>query len=349
MNFFHLSHTDLDGYGCQLIAKKIYPNGEYFNANYGLEIKTNLEIIIGKIKACADKDIFFLISDLNLNNDEARKLSKDIDTLNNNGSNIKLQLLDHHGTGQKVANKYDWYFLDTTRSATKITYDYFMENYKQFDSLCEVGFDILIESINAVDIWLEESPYFEFGKVCMSMVSKAYEINNTLFPDENRAYRLKLLWDTLKFVTYEDGHIQLDEQIYHLKKDYLRLNDKSNTMDNMSSKYLVKLLDDKKEELTIYYKEHKGLLTFTLGGISIPANTFLKANDEYDFFMDVSRRGKASMRANGKVDVAVLAGQIARGGGHPNASGMAFDDWKDTVKYDDVKSYIQNKLDEISN
>ena len=237
--------------------------------------------------------------------------------------------------------------MDTSKSATKIVYEYFQQNYAEFNSLSEDGFETLIESINAVDIWLEDNPHFEFGKVCMSMIAKAYEINNTLFCDENRDYRLKLLQNTLQYINKKDGHIKLDASVYHLKKDYLKDNKDNDTIDNLSSRYLVKLLDDQKEKLTIFYKNHKGLLTFTLGGISIPANTFLKANDDYDFFMDVSRRGKASVRADGNLDVAVLASQIANGGGHPNASGMAFDDWKETIEYDVVKRYIQDKLDNI--
>ena len=345
MEFFHLSHTDLDGYGCQLISQKIYPNGRYFNANYGLEVKTNLKIILDEISKLDNKDVFFLISDLNLSADESKGLNKDINRLNNEGFNIKLQLLDHHGSGQKSADKYDWYYLDVSRCATKITYEYFQTNYEEFDNLCEDGFDILIESINAVDIWLEDSKYFEFGKVCMTMIAKAYEINNTLFANENRKYRLTLLKNTLQYVTQEDGNIKLDEQVYYLKKEYLKDDQANDTMDNLSSRYLVKMLDDKKEELTVYYKDHKGLLTFTLGGISIPANTFLKANPDYDFFVDVSRRGKASMRADGKLDVANLASKIANGGGHPNASGMAFNDWKETIQYSVVKEFIQNKLE----
>ncbi len=344
MKFFHISHTDLDGFGCQLISKKIFPNGRYLNANYGLEVKSSLKIVLDEIKISEDKNIFFLITDLNLNNDESKNLNKTINNFNDDGYNIKLQLLDHHGTGQKFANKYDWYYLDTKRSATKITYEYFKENYKNFNSLCENNFDILIESINAVDIWLEESEYFEFGKVCMTMISKAQEINNMLFAEQNRDYRLSLLSNTIKYLSEENSNIKLDEAVYSLKKEYLKLDSQNNTMDNLSSKYLVKMLDDKKDELTIYHKKHKGLLTFTLGGISIPANAFLKANKDYDFFIDVSRRGKASFRADGKLDVSELASKIANGGGHPNAAGAAFSDWEETIKYKDVKEYIQKKL-----
>ena len=176
------------------------------------------------------------------------------------------------------------------------------------------------------------------------MVAKAQEINNILFAKNNRDYRLTLISNALEYVAKDDGHILLDENIYRLKKEYLKDN-KNDTMDNLSSKYLVKMIEDQKEYLTVTYKNHKGLLTFTLGNISIPANRFLKENIDYDFFIDVGRRGRASMRADNKVDVAVLASKIGKGGGHPNAAGVAFHDWKDTINYSDVKSYIQSKLD----
>ncbi len=347
MKFFHLSHTDLDGYGCQFITKKVFPDAIFYNANYGLEVKLFLEDILAKIEILdKSENVLFMITDLNLTLDESKNLNHKIKKLNENGWNIELKLLDHHGTGLKCSQKYDWYFLDTKRSATKITYDYFCENYSEFKELCEENFEKLIDAINAVDIWLEDEDLFEFGKVCMSMISKSYEINNILFRDKSRDYKFYLLQQSIKYVANKDGNISLDENIYHIKKEYLKLSNSNNTMDNLSSLYLVKSLENKKDQLTVHYKEHKGLLTFTLGGISIPANTFLKANDDYDFFIDVSRRGKASLRADNKVDVAVLADKLAKGGGHPNASGLAFKDWKDTILYENVKSYIQKKLNE---
>jgi oligoribonuclease NrnB/cAMP/cGMP phosphodiesterase (DHH superfamily) len=347
IKFFHLSHTDLDGYGCQFISKKIFPNAVFYNANYGVEIKLFMQNILTQIELVGkNKDIIFMITDLNLSTDESKSLNHKIKKLNENGYKIKLQLLDHHGTGLKSADKYDWYYLDTNRCATKIVYDYFKENYSEFAKLCEDNFEQLIDSINAVDIWLEDDKLFEFGKVAMSMISKSYEINNILFRDENRNFKFYLLQQALKYISSQNGHISLDENIYYMKKEYLNLTKQNNTMDNLSSLYLVKSLEDKKDNLTIYYKGHKGLLTFTLGGISIPANTFLKANKDYDFFMDISRRGKASLRADNKLNVAILAEKLTGGGGHPNASGLAFKDWKETIIYDDVKAYIVKKLKE---
>lgn len=346
MKFFHLSHTDMDGFGCQLISKKIFPDGYYLNANYGIEVKMFLKDILEKITLCnKDENILFMITDLNLTTDESKNLERKITKLNEDGYNINVQLLDHHATGQKSSERYSWYFLDTSRSATKITYDYFCENYPKFYEKCEPNFDKLVQAINAADIWLEDDPLFEYGKVCMSMVSKAYEINHLLFPDKHRNYRHFLLTKAIGFVDKEDGNILLDEKIYHYKKEFLNTTNLNNTLDNLSSSYLVNSLDSKKEELTVYYKEYKGLLTYALGSISISANAFLKANPDYDFFMDIGRRGRCGFRANNKLDVSLLAQKLAGGGGHPNASGAAFSDFKESALYEDVKNYIQNKLD----
>jgi len=49
-------------------------------------------------------------------------------------------------------------YLDTTRSATKITYDWLRDEFN-FDS--EGKYSKIVDAINAIDIWLEDSPYFD--------------------------------------------------------------------------------------------------------------------------------------------------------------------------------------------
>lgn len=346
MRFYHLSHTDLDGYGCQLISKYYMKGGLFLNANYGLEVKLSLEVILQDIDNNKEDEIFFLISDLNLTYNESLELDQKIKELNKNGANIKLLLLDHHASGQKSADNFEWYILDTSRSATKIVYDYFKVEHGRLaiDSwLCP-----LVDAINAVDIWLEhEIENFEFGKVLLRLIAKANEVNATLFPNENRDFRFFLLERSGRFIDRENRNIALDNAIHFIKKEYLANNNEDDTIDNLSSKFLVNTLEDKKENLTVYYQGCKGLLTYNLGSISIPANAFLKANEDYDFFIDINKRGNASFRADSKVDVSMIAAKIANGGGHPNASGGRFKDFEETIIYDDVKSFIQNKLDNI--
>ena len=348
MKFYHLSHTDLDGYSCQLITKEFFKEGFFYNANYGLEVKLNIKKILKDIKEFKDEEILLIISDLNLTVNESKDLDKEILKLNDEGFNIKLQLLDHHATGKKSADLYEWYFLDTKRSASKIVYDYINDQHGGFSAEVDSWLNPLIDSVNAIDIWLDDQiKNFEFGKVLLSMVSKVREINNVLFPDLNRDFRLYLLRQSANYLSFENGNIKLDNDIHTLKKNYLMQDDVDDTIDNLSAKYLVNSLEELKNDLTVMYKGHKGLLTYTLGGISIPANAFLKANDDYDFFIDISKKGNTSLRANGVVDVSYIAQKLANGGGHVNASGCKFDDFKESIDYKVVKKFIQDKLDTL--
>ena len=348
MKLFHISHTDLDGYGCQLITKEYFKEGFFYNANYGLEVKLSIKKVLEQILEYKEEEILILISDLNLTFQEAKDLDSDVEKLIKDGYKIKLQLLDHHISGKKSAESFPWYYLDDKRCATKIVYDYMFEEYEGFDSVTKDWLNPLVNAINAVDIWLEhEIKNFEFGKVLMSMITKVREINNILFADLNREFRFYLLKEAAKYIDEIDGHIKLDNDVHFMKKDFLKLNDKDDTLDNLSATYLVKTLEDVKDDLTVTYKEHKGLLTYCLGSISIPANAFLKANPEYDFFIDINKKGNASFRADGKVDVALMATKLANGGGHVNASGCKFEDFKEVIDFSEVKTYVQNKLDKI--
>ncbi len=348
MKLFHLSHTDLDGYACHLITKEFFKEGFFYNANYGLEVKLSLKKILEDIQNFKNEEILFLVSDLNLTFAESKDLDKNIEDLKKEGFRIKLQLLDHHATGQKSADTFPWYFLDIKRSASKIVYDYMIEEFEAFDDETRKWLSPLIDAVNAIDIWLEhEEKNFEFGKVLLSMISKVREINNVLFPDLNRNFRLYLLKESANYLTLDNGNIKLDNDIHQIKKKFLNSSDKDDTIDNLCAKYLVNSLANLKNKLTVTYKGHKGLLTYTLGGISIPANAFLKANRDYDFFIDISKKGNASFRADGKVDVSLLASKLANGGGHANASGCRFEDFKESIDYNEIKKYIQGKLDSI--
>lgn len=348
MKLFHISHTDLDGYGCQLITKEFFKKGFFYNANYGLEVKLSIKKALEDISNYKEEEILLLISDLNLTFSEAKELDNDIDKMIKDGYKIKLQLLDHHISGKKSADSFYWYYLDDKRCATKIVYDYMFEEYEGFDCNTSIWLKPLVDAINAVDIWLEyEIKNFEFGKVLMSMISKVREINNILFADLNREFRFYLLKEASTFFNVLDGHIKLDNEVHFMKKKFLKLNDKDDTLDNLSATYLVKTLDEVKDDLTVLYKGQKGLLTYCLGSISIPANAFLKANPDYDFFIDINKKGNASFRADGNLDVAILASKLANGGGHVNASGGKFEDFKEAIDYFEVKTYVQNKLDRI--
>lgn len=338
----HLSHTDLDGYSCQLVMKYTPYKLFNYNANYGAEVKQTLELILQNI-INDNKSATILITDLNLTTDESRWLNNEITKLNENKKDITLLLLDHHGTGEESAQKYDWYFLDTLRSATKITYDYVKENFEFNEPFWMEKF---VNIVNAVDLWkMEEKDNFEYGKVCMRLVSDTRELNKIMFADVDNNYKISLLLEATKYIDKENAPIVLDEKIHMLKKEFFK-KDKNDTLDNLVTEYIVKLLGEAKDEKTIYYKGYKGFLSYGVGNTSIIGNGFLLTYPEYDFIVDVSYRGTISLRANNKVSVSQISKEWTGGGGHPNAAGGRIIGFKEQYRYDLVKKQIEKIINE---
>ncbi len=340
---YHLSHIDLDGYSCQLVMSFTPYNIKNYNANYGAEVKQKLDLILESIKKNKKIAAYILITDLNLSADEARWLNNEVKKLNENKFDVIINLLDHHGSGKDSANKYDWYYLDTSRCATKITYDYTKENF-EFNE--PEWMNKMVDVVNAVDLWkMEEQENFEYGKVCMRLVTETRELNRVMFGEYDSAYKLSLLLEASKYVNEENAPIVLDEKIHSLKKDFFKVNE-NNTLDNLATKYIVKLLGALKETHTIYYKGYKGFLSYGVGNTSIIGNGFLLTYPEYDFIVDVSYRGTMSLRANNKVSVSQISKEWAGGGGHPNAAGGRIIGFKEQYRYDKVKTQIQRLIDD---
>ena len=348
MNIYHLSHIDLDGYGCQYLADACF-NKQHnhkltsYNANYGPEVKARLEEIIVAIKREKflgnEAEQIILVTDLNLTTKEAKWIEAQVMEVG-----AKLQLLDHHGSGAKTAELYAWYLLDTNRCATLITYEW-LKQHHDFDK--EGEYAQIVKAINAIDIWVSDDELFEFGKVGLGMISGAREINRTLFPAQDRALKLSLVEAMKNYVNKENAHIALDDDLHQIKKSFFKQKE-DNTKDNLAAIYLTQLLSEDKQRLTIEYRGKKGLLGYNLGNTSILGNTFLVENPDYHFYMDINWRGNFSLRSNNKLDVSKMAEEVGNGGGHPNASGGKIKEFKDSFVYSDIKNFVQEYIDEKS-
>jgi len=336
----HLSHIDLDGYSCQLVMEYTPYTRYNYNANYGAEVVQKLELILEAIEKQIQK-AYILITDLNLTAEESKSLRHKVKKLNENGYDIVIQLLDHHGSGEESAKKYEWYYLDTTRCATKITYDFVKENF-EFEE--PTWMQKYVDVVNAVDLWKqEERENFEYGKVCMRLVTETRELNRVMFAQKDYTYKITLLKQAAQMIDTPKAPIVLDEKIHLLKKAFFR-HDEDDTLDNLATRYIVELLGQLRNTHTIYYKGYRGYLSYGVGNTSIIGNGFLTTYPEYDFIVDVSYRGTMSLRANNKVSVSQIAKEWAGGGGHPNASGGRIQGFKEQYRYDKVKEQIENLI-----
>ena len=350
MDIYHLSHTDLDGYGAQILSKACFEKDSleiYFsNANYGREVEIKLIDIINRIKKSQNSQFLILITDLNLTPSEAAFLQNEVNLLNLSNKNIKLQLLDHHITGKECANNYDWYYLDPSICATKLTFNFLAKNFDFRDEFLE----IFSEMVNAADTWREDNKYFQFGKVAMNMISQSREFNRFMFDNFDRDFKFSLLHRAGAYFLdsnnnlIHNGHIELDNNIFLMKKIILNGDALSKTMDDILSTKLVSLLNENKENYTIYFNDKKGLLTYMVGNISNLANAFLSTCKDYDFFMDLSSRGAVSLRSCDRCDVSEICKLCFNGGGHKNAAGGRFDGFKETFLYPLAKEQVVNFL-----
>ncbi len=338
---YHLSHIDLDGYGCQYLSEQCFDTIDCYNANYGPEVTARLAEIVKKIEQ--DKflhgdeiEALILITDLNLTTKEGTWIENEAVRIG-----AKLQLLDHHATGAPAAERFAWYKLDTTRCATLITYDWLQQHY-EFDKSSD--FATIVNAINAIDIWLSDDTLFEYGKVMLGMISGAREVNRILFPAEDRAFKLSLIEAAKQRVSEEDAPIQLDDDLHQIKKAFFRQGE-NNTKDNLVAFYVTDLLTKDKQRLTIHYKGYKGILGYNVGNTSLIGNACMVENDDYDFYMDVNFRGHFSLRSNNKMDVSAMAAHIGNGGGHPNASGGKIEGYKDSFVYAEVRQFVQEYID----
>jgi oligoribonuclease NrnB/cAMP/cGMP phosphodiesterase (DHH superfamily) len=339
---FHLSHIDLDGYGCQYLTNKVFNDINFYNANYGAEVNERLEQIYSDIEEQKAKDESFkpliLITDLNLTTKEGNQLEKKAVKLG-----AKLLLLDHHATGANAAERFAWYNLDTTKCATTITYNWLKE-FHSFDK--ENEYKAIVESIEAIDIWVDNSKYFDYGRVLLGMISGAREVNRVVFANEDRAYKFRLIEEAKEVLnknSLEDAPIILDDKLHFIKKDFFKKS-KNDTKDNLVATFVTDILTKNKDTMSIEYKGKRGILTYSTGNTSLIGNNFLVANEDFDFYMDVNSRGGFSLRSNNKVDVSKMAAEIGNGGGHPNASGGKIENYKDSFVYENFKEFVQEYL-----
>lgn len=338
MKIYHLSHTDLDGYGCQYVVANYFKNCEFYNSNYGKEIEERFDEIIQKIEANPNELALILITDVNPVDSVCEDFSNKVAKL----ENAKLLLLDHHQTGKACMEKYPWYLLDSSRCATKITYDFFSKIFGEDKEL-----SLMVDIINSIDIWLSDNKHFELGKILMQIIASSKEINRVMFAKQNHAYMFFLLNKAKEFFHLNEPHIALEDATHKIKKEFFKSN-KNDTLCNLISDYLVRILSENKEDYTIYYKDKKGLLVYDIGNVSVIGNDFLVKNPEYDFFLEINPGKKISLRANNKIDVSLFAKTAFNGGGHANASGGIFSSYKDSNVYSKIYEQTKTYLEKFN-
>lgn len=209
VNNILISHTDLDGYGSQLmslfrvsksdsldIIEKMYNkykegnfdiywinDGEcvmLYNFDYS-EVDAGIRDIFSKANPLVTHNVY--ITDLNLSID----ICDYLDDLKKQGIINHLELIDHHISGQDSATKYpEWYNLTVGKSATQLAFD----KLPQMDNMDTIK--DLVSVINAADVFdTSDTKVFESGRCLTNILEPILKSIN------NRSHSRFLIWTYL--------------------------------------------------------------------------------------------------------------------------------------------------------
>jgi oligoribonuclease NrnB/cAMP/cGMP phosphodiesterase (DHH superfamily) len=327
---YHLSHTDLDGYGAQYVVSKAFYNVAYFNSDYK-DIDLTLATMLkqAKMESLTGRTLsLFLISDLNLTADQAKYLDKEIKKL---PGDTQLLLLDHHATGAQTAEQYEWYRLETHQCATCITYDW----VKQFLTAEHAELDAYLQAfsqmVNVTDLWLQEHADFERANFLSSMIFE----RSHMIPEMDEVARFfKFHMIEAVFKRYQQGQSlrEAEAALHEIKEDFLRTQHmRADLVENpdlmLASKYYHLVFNFIKEApiRTLNIDGMRAGIFYDWNHAVFQHVTSMLFNEtqRVDIAIRVASAGKISMRSNDaeKHNVGALSAKYFGGGGHPCAAG----------------------------
>lgn len=140
-----VTHNDLDGVGCEIVARCFYPEitpDKVYHCDYGIVNDTVKHVLT----QTANK---LIISDVSISAETAKLIHEKYAK--------RVLLYDHHQTSQEYLKDYDWCVIDLEKSATKILFD---------DSCCRkpgtkvpINLPSFVYHVNDYDLWLHTLPY----------------------------------------------------------------------------------------------------------------------------------------------------------------------------------------------
>lgn len=322
----HLSHDDLDGYGCQQFTELAFGQKvSFMNTSYGdvpLKIKRALKILLKQ-----KDDSLLMISDVNLKEEDCAFLQKKLDS--EEFSHLDVILIDHHITGKSESEKYDWYNLDTTMCATKLVRHFLEENMETDFSLIK-DFD---EIVNAYDMFIESDvKNFKTGKFLNEIVFKS-PIFARQFENEKSQYIRYALRQMALNIHKNDIMLMEENILPGIKRAYLKdlipkeiAEDITLTMaykfEYLNYLYFKNLELDIVEIDNIKFKIFWNLDGGTFQTISHIFND--ESDGSYNACINIKKYGFVSIRSKDPINAnvgKVAAERFLKGGGHACAAG----------------------------
>lgn len=283
-----LSHNDLDGVGCGILAKLAFGNEVKVRYNSVSGLDREVEWFLEN----DDKDTFLFITDLSVGEDNEKRL----DTFFQAGG--KVQMLDHHKTALHF-NEYEWAHVvveddeGKLTSATSLLYEYLVTHQflEPSDAVAE-----FVELVRQYDTW-------------------EWEKN-----DNQHAQRLNALFFLIPIEEFEEkmiSRLQADEH-FHFDEFEKKILDME---ENKIERYIRR---KRRELVQTQTGDHFAGVVYAESYHSELGNELGKEYPHLDYIAILNMGGKrvGFRTIHDHVDVSAVAGQFG-GGGHAKASGCS--------------------------
>lgn len=284
-----LTHNDLDGVSCGILAKLSVGNEVVVRYNSNSSLDREVESFL----ASEDKDTFLLVTDLSVNEQNEKGLE-----LFYQGDG-KVQLIDHHKTALHL-NKYEWGHVvvenddGKLNSATSLFYEYLLSKnlLQQTEALTQ-----FVELVRQYDTW-------------------EWEKN-----DNQQARRLNALFYLLSIEEFEE---KMMNRLLHTN-DHFYFDDFEKKILDMEDDKIVRYIRRKRRELvqTEINGYYAGIV-YAESYHSELGNELAKDNPHLDYIAILNIGGKrlGFRTIHDHVDVSEVARKLG-GGGHAKASGCS--------------------------
>lgn len=283
-----LSHTDLDGVGCGVLAKLAF--GDRIKIRYNSIASLNREV--EWFLENEERNTHLFITDLSVNEENEKRLEEFYQT------GGKVQLLDHHKTALHF-NEYEWGHVvvedneGSLASGTSLFYEYLIENE-------------LIQTSNAVD---------EFVELVRQYDTWEWEKNNN-----QEAHRLNALFFLISIDEFEEKMVNRLQNSDHFFFDEFE----QKILDMEEDKVERYIRRKRRELVQNSIDDYLAGIVYAESYHSELGNELGKEYPHLDYIAMLNMGGKRiSLRTiHDHVDVSEVAGHYG-GGGHAKAAGCS--------------------------
>jgi len=283
-----LSHTDLDGVGCGVLAKLAF--GDRIKIRYNSIASLNREV--EWFLENEERNTHLFITDLSVNEENEKRLEEFYQT------GGKVQLLDHHKTALHF-NEYEWGHVvvedneGSLASGTSLFYEYLIENE-------------LIQTSNAVD---------EFVELVRQYDTWEWEKNNN-----QEAHRLNALFFLISIDEFEEKMVNRLQNSDHFFFDEFE----QKILDMEEDKVERYIRRKRRELVQTSIDDYLAGIVYAESYHSELGNELGKEYPHLDYIAMLNMGGKRiSLRTiHDHVDVSEVAGHYG-GGGHSKAAGCS--------------------------